>query len=185
MKTKTVIYLSRVIVTIFAATLCSCAVPDPMWSANAGRIQDINYPSTQIVGTWATMVISEVTTNTEAPEVKVYYDIKPGGRGHLRQASTNRATGGSMSLEADFTWKYLGSNNWVIVLPPSTDYRITSSNNAQMGYRASVSMNVRYWNGNLYVMPGQQVWVPADADHVAAMAQRMRSQPTLLQITNQ
>jgi hypothetical protein len=174
--------LSRLVVAVFATALCSCAVPDPMWSANAGSIQDVNYPSTKIVGTWATMVMSEVTTNTAAPEVKVYYEIRPGGRGHLRQVSTNRATGAGMTLEADFTWKYLGSNKWLITLPPSTEYKITSSNNSQIGYRDSVTMNARYWNGNLYVMPGQQVWVPADAEHVAAMAQRMRGQPQLLHL---
>ena len=139
------------------------------------------------------MVMAEVTSNTAVSEDKSYYDIKPNGKGHVRQIGANPSSGISITMDADFSWKYLGANRWVVTLPPLSEYRVTSANNINLGSRPSYSMTVRYFDGNLYEVAASEiaagetrkVWVPADAEHVGAMAQRLRSQPTLINIDNQ
>ena len=187
MNHKTIRHLTKVAVAIYAATLCSCA-SDPMYTLNIGKIHDVNYPPDKIVGNWTSMNVEEFTYNGVASEEKSYYDIKPNGRGHLRLVAANPSSGMSISAEAEFSWKYLGANRWVITLPPSSGYRVTSSNNMQLGPRDSASMTVRYLDGNLYEVAGsgdvsasgyaevdpRKVWVPTDEEHVPAMVQRLR-----------
>ena len=148
-----------------------------MYTHNAARIPNVDYPPSIIIGTWASMGLSAVQTTNISMESKCYYELQPNGRGKLRQANMNRVSGASISMVADITWKYLGGNNWMIILPPSTEYRVVASNNMTMGYRGSVALTARYYNGNVYVTPGNQVWVKADREHVAQLANRLRNQP--------
>ena len=170
-------FLLRVSPVAVALLLCSCRTPDPKYSANVSRIPDINYSPDKIVGTWADVYISLVQSQTVGSEGKVYYEFRPGGRGLMRQASRNTTTGASLSIEGDFTWKYLGANRWVLNMPPSSEYRVTSSNNLVMGYRPAVAIYVRYFENELYVTPGGSVWVRATRERVTELARRVRSSP--------
>jgi len=186
MKSKLSKHLLKAFVLIYAATLCSCAMPDPKYSANVSRISDIDYPRTKIVGTWADVYVKQIQTSDADAEGKVYYEIYSNGSGTVRQASRNPVTGRSMSIEATFKWHYLGKNKWSIILPPSTQYRVVESSGFEMGYRDSVTMFVRYYNGELYQTPTSHIWVQADSAHVSELSQRIHSnQPPLMYIDNQ
>ena len=172
--TKNLLYSGILLVALL---LCSCTTPDPRFVENASKIEDISYPPGKIVGTWAAVYISVVQAQNVDSEGKVYYQIRPGGKGLMRQASKNTSTGESLSLEGDFTWKYLGANRWMINMPPSSEYRITSTSHMSMGYRPAVTFYVRYYNDELYITPGSNVWVRADREHVEELARRVRSAP--------
>jgi hypothetical protein len=131
------------------------------------------------------MNMASVTTNTTPSEQKIYYEIGPNGMGRVRQHTTNPESGLYITIEADFRWKYLGANRWLIMLPPSTAYRVLDANQFSMGYRPAVTFTVRYYDDNLYEEGIPLVLVPADPAHVAALSQRLRSQPQLIHIETQ
>jgi hypothetical protein len=157
-------------------------MPDPMFSENVGMIQDTNYPSSKIVGTWATFGASPVQTETVNNEVKIYFDINSNGSGRIRQCSKNLATGHDMSLEANFRWKYLGANRWDIMLPSSNEYKTTDSNLMTKGNIGARTVHVRYYQGNLYEMTGGGVWVPANRENISEMANRRRQEAPVLRL---
>lgn len=151
-----------------------------MYSQNAAKIQSVDFPRDKIVGTWASMGMNAFVSPDVAMESKIYYEIRPNGAGTLRQADMNRANGHSISIEAEFTWRYLGKNSWMIRLPASTEYRVIANNQMNMGYRGPITFTVRYFNGNIYMPQGKEVWVPADREHVSELANRFRSQPRVM-----
>jgi hypothetical protein len=165
---------------ILAVTLCSCALEDPMYSQNAARIPNVDFPRDKIAGTWASMGMNAFVTPEIARESKIYYEIRPNGTGTVRQFSLNRPDGHFLTIEAEFTWRYLGKNTWTVRLPASTEYRVISSSQMTMGSRGPVAVTVRYYNGNIYMPQGKEVWVPADREHVSQLANRLRSQPRVM-----
>lgn len=172
-------------IIILSGMMPSCMMPDPMFSENVGMIQDINYPPSKIVGTWASFDNSPLQPDELKTENKTYYEIYPKGRGKTVQSSKSLATGNSIAMEANFKWEYLGANTWKIKLPPSSEYRITDSRSMTMGSIGARECQVRYYEGNLYQMKGGQVWVPATARNISELAKRRREQDPIIQMNLQ
>ncbi len=175
------------IIAVILATglLVSCAVSDPVFLKNSGKISDTNYPANKIVGTWAHVWVSPVHTSSSANERKLYLNILPNGNGRVRDVSRNLANGGHLSAEAPLTWRYEGKNWWRITLPALSAYRVTDS------YRMSLApgldkkasdVRVRYFEGNLYDFRTKQVFVPANAQSVSELANRMRRETPIIKI---
>ncbi len=169
-------------IIILSGILPSCTMPDPMFSQNVGMIQDTNYPSSKIVGTWASFSASPFQTETEAREDKAYYQIFTGGRGKIRQSSKNVANGHFIAMEANFRWERLGPNRWRIMLPPSSAYRVTDSRVMTMGSIGARECQVRYYQGSLYEMTTGSVWVPANAENISNLTKRVREQAPVIQL---
>ncbi len=169
-------------IIILSGSLPSCVMPDPMFTQNAGMIQDINYPSSKIVGTWASVQVAAIQTDTVKMEDKTYYEFFSNGRGKTRQSSKNRATGSSISMEANFRWKYQGANTWKIMLPASSEYRVIDNQNMAMGNVAAREGQLRYYQGNLYEMDTRQIWVRATAENIANLAKRHRENDPIIQL---
>jgi len=167
---------------ILSGLLPSCIMPDPMFSENAGMIQDINYPSSKVVGTWVSFNASPFQTETDVKEDKSYYDLWPNGRGRIRQSSKNLATGHSIAMEANLRWEYLGSNRWNVMLPPSSAYKVTDRNQMTMGSIGARVSQVRYYQGNLYDMDVGDVWVSATKGNISELTKRRREQEHVFQL---
>lgn len=169
-----------------ALTLTSCTVQDPLFAADSGRIADIAYPANQIVGLWVSVDYNTVQDSTHA-DTKSYYDIRPNGQGGVRQSSFYRATGHSLSLEANFHWQYLGRNRWIISLPGSSSYKVTENNgHLTTGHSDPGQLTARYYNDKLYLSASKDgfsigiVWVRGTAENVAASIHRARNEPLIL-----
>lgn len=167
---------------ILTGFLPSCVMPDPMFSKNARMIQDVNYPATKILGTWASFSSSPIPTETQVIENKTYYEIRSGGRGKLRQSSKNLVTSNFIAMEANLRWEYLGENNWNIMLPATSEYRVTDSRDMTMSSRGSRTLHVRYYQGDLYEMTKHTVLVPANRDSISELANRRRQQAPVLEL---
>ena len=145
------------ILLCWSAALCSCVISvsqDPLLKANASKIQDTEYPQDYIVGLWVEM--KEAECMGIESKLKVYYDIRSGGKGTMRQSQRItqwEAPSKSISLEGEFKWRYLGLNRWEIILPPSSAYRVTDASGYKIGYCESRSFIVRYYDGCLYELP--------------------------------
>ncbi len=167
---------------LLTVLLPSCMMPDPMFTQNSGMIQNVNYPASKIVGSWTSFRTSAIPTNTEMREDKIYYDILPNGRGKVRQSSKNLATGHFIAMEAKFKWKYMGENQWNIMLPSSSEYRVTDSLEMTMGSIGARECLVRYYQGNLYEMKSGEVWVPSNKKNISELTKRRREQPAVFQL---
>ena len=108
---------------------------------------------------------------------KVSYEFFPDGTGTLIQTTQNRANRTSLDIEADCKWRYVGPNRWMILLPPSSAYRVLASKGLVMGTRGPVNCFASYFEDELYVEPTRQVWVRTDEARVWELARRLRSQP--------
>lgn len=170
------------VTAICALLLCSCAATDPKFVMNAPKIPDVNYPPDTILGTWADMFISPIQGPSTVSEGKIYYEIRPNGKGGVRQFTKNARTGHSISLEADIKWKYFGNNKWEIYLPPSSEYRVTSEDGMEMGKRGAVTIYASFYDDELYVLPTRHVWVRADAERVADLSRRLRNTRPLVEV---
>ena len=172
--------LSKYLVLIMAAALLSsCAVPDPMFSANYRNIQDADYPQNKIVGTWVDFIVDAGSINNNAYEKKFYFDIRPNGRAAVRMAAVNRTVDGYLFTEAPTSWQYLGKNCWKITNPSSNSYRVYESHILRMSpsYVPSEELFLRYYNGSLYVINKKRVMVKATADNISQLAHRVRNLP--------
>ena len=176
-------FAAGLVIIILSGILPSCKVPDPMFLRNAGNIQGINYPSSMIVGTWVSMSVPPLPSDTLMIEDKSYYDIYPGGRGRVRQSSKNLATGNFIAMEADFTWDYQEANCWRIMMPPSSKYKITDSRAMTMGSMKAREFQVSYYQGDLYEMTTEQIWVIANAENISRLAKRLREKDLVLHIS--
>ena len=171
--------MSKAVVILLPILLCSCvalAPNDPKYAANRERIQPINYPQNTIVGTWTSMDVVPIQMSDFYMDIKVSYEFLPGGTGTLIQTTQNRANGTSLDIEADCKWRYVGPNRWMIMLPPSSEYRVLASKGMSMGTRGAVNSFASYLEDELYVEPEREVWVRSDQARVSELARRLRSQ---------
>ena len=192
MNKKLRFYFTVFVVLCVSATLCSCVVSvsqDPL-KANASKIQDTEYPQDHIVGLWAQMGEAECLGMTF--KTKIYYDIKQGGKGSVLQTEIFTDTDGapikSISLQADFRWRYSGLNHWEILLPPSSEYKVLEAKNRVMGQCGALSFVVRSYDGCLYsiVAPspnkpgGSMIFVRSTRQSIEEAASRARRNATVV-----
>jgi len=168
-----------------APIFCSCTVQDSAYAAGSSRVADVDFSANHIVGVWAE--VSARPRNPARDETKSYYQFEANGRGVNRQYSLFRATGHSVSMEAPIKWRYLGSNRWQIMLPPSTAYRvIENQGGVSVGYIGARDFIARYSDGKLYCivtigsLQGGSVLVRATRENVAEAANRARSEHPVL-----
>ena len=186
MKNKTLSilrFIKHLILIIAAGMLSSCAVPDPMFSANSRNIQNTDFPKNKIVGTWVHVHIDSLQTEQAQFENKVYFELHNNGRGNTQEVRINKVNGDKLVIAAPLTWNYLGNNWWKIILPASTAYKVVESRHLFLNpgsYQGSSEHRVRYFNGNLYDIEAQRVLVPANETSVSQLANRMRrATPTI------
>jgi hypothetical protein len=166
-----------------ALNLSSCVVPDPAYAREAAYIQNVEYPSSKIVGRWFYMLYMPIATTTQNLEDKHSYDLRSNGTGTHRQFTKNMVNGHYIELEAPVTWSYLGNNRWQINHCRSFQYRVIRRNNMQISYdRAIPSAIVRYANGKLYEPKGMHIWVPFSASAVESQISRMRASRAVNQL---
>ena len=181
MKTQKLTKYSTFLVLIsLSISLCSCALQDPKFLANVGSIKDTDYPKEKIVGSWATMMVSQFQSTSLQEEHKMYFDFRSNGRGSVRHFETNKANGNQISMEGSLKWSYLGKNKWKVYLPASSEYRVSDNKGYQMGSWAAEEETLRYYNGELYMTPTCLILVRPTRDNMSEMAKRQRDRGPLL-----
>lgn len=159
--------------------LSSCAVEEARHTLNRQNVGNIDYTPDKIVGLWVT-VSPNKTGNPSEDDTKIYYDIKPGNRGRTRQFSMYKATGHHISMEAQFSWKYLGQNRWQISLPGIEGYKITENKGVNVGTIAPRMLIASYHSDELMVSGSinginvGMVWVRANEQNIKESLRRAR-----------
>ena len=109
----------------------------------------------------------------------MYFIISSNGHAAIRQSIANKADGGHLCMEANTRWEYMGKNKWKITMPASSDYRITDSKGLTPNSWNATVETLRYYNGELYMMPSCQILVRATSENIKEMADRERGRGTL------
>ena len=177
------------LITLICALLAlgSCSVQDPMYAANYPKIKDTDFPPNYIVGVWVYASASP-TQDPTREEAKCYTEIKPNGRGRVREYSLWRDNGDFISKEADVSWRYLGNNRWEITYPPTTAYTIIESKNVKVPYSDGFSLTVRFYDGKLFSTKNigrlqfGTVFVRATKENVSELINRARRQPQVIKL---
>lgn len=191
MNRKTInIIAPKLIFIAFAMLLFSCAVQEQLYTSGSSGIPDTNYPADKIAGVWVT-VNPNKTGDPGKDDTKIYYEFMPNNRGKTRQFSTFKANGHSISLEANFSWEYLGSNRWRISLPGITGYKVIENHGVNVGGIKPRTMIARYHEDTLFVTGNAlgfqvgMVWVRATRENILASLHRARTEPKQLLLGGQ
>lgn len=170
--------------------LNSCAVEEARYTSTKGDISSTNYSPEKILGLWVT-VNPNRTGDPAKDDTKIYYDIMQGNRGRTRQFSMYKATGHSISLEANFTWEYLGNNRWKISLPGIAGYKVIENHGVNVGDIKPRTLIARYHDDKLYVTGNAlgfqvgMVWVRATRENISDSLRRARTEPKQLLLRGQ
>lgn len=170
--------------------LSSCAIQEQLYTSGSSGIPDTNYPAEKIVGTWVT-VNPNKTGDPGKEDSKIYYDFMPNSRGKTRQFSMYKSSGHSISLEANFSWEYLGSNRWRISLPGVAGYKVIENHGVTVGAIKPRTLIARYHDDKLFVTGNAlgfqvgMVWVRATRENILESLHRARTEPKQLLLGGQ
>jgi hypothetical protein len=177
---KTVFCVYWCVIALVASVLLSSCVIDPLYTQNAPKLADVDYPPNKVVGEWVKVWVSGIQTSADVEEAKTYYTFFPGGKGHVRQFRFNRLDDSEISIEAAFRWEYIGPNRWMVFTPASSEYRQTDGQGLKMYRWGPQKRVIRFYNGHFYDISTKSLLVKATRKDISAAAERLRSQPVPL-----
>ena len=170
----------RVTLFLTVSVLTSCVTPDPVYTQNYSKIQDVDYPVEKIAGDWMQIGKHTQTFGGDLAQVEdqIYLSLGENGKGLMNRVHKVNGVSEAMISERKCTWNYLGHNKWRIVIRNETARVVQLPKGYTMNPDRTAPPEVwvvRYFEGRLYPTGSPNTFVRANDVAIKRQLANIRS----------